>query len=52
MFLLPKAIYRFTAMPIKFKKVFYPEIEKKNPKVHMKSQKTQNIQSNPEKEQS
>jgi len=48
MSILPKAIYRFNAIPIKISMAFFREIEK-NPKICMEPLKTLNGQS---KEQS
>ena len=46
MTILLKAIYRFNAIPIKLPMTFFIELEQKNLKICMETQKTPNSQSN------
>ena len=46
MTILPRAIYRFNAILIKLVMAFFTELEQKNLKICMETQKTLNSQSN------
>ena len=46
MSVLPKAIYKSNAILIKIPMPFFIEVEKNNPKIHMKLQKTPNVVGN------
>ena len=45
MTILPKAIYRFSAIPIKLTVAFFTELEQKISKICMETQRTPNSQS-------